>query len=432
MNLRPDPANVVQALVQTLLDVFEATRDLYKTLRSKEKRDHDKLLRSKGYPDTRRSEYVDEDDAVDDESILLDKAAVTREFEIGFQDLGAQFAVGDVITQTALQSQIITLQSTIITTFLYGPSSPGPISHHLSTLLAASRAAGTTSVDALSAQHQRQLSVLPPTPRSNQSPVARTTVPPPPPYPVTATSSTSASSTAIMKSNRDSWHTSLTPTNPTLAALAARPKATRSDTESTSFSGPTSFGTNSTPHTLYCLYALDLQRHASQPLSSSITSNSSPYCPYCNRSLHLSPGKSWEIFKDDAGVERCFRIGNRFVVKCHREGADGGYGCVLCSKSASVDTVCGDVKALVRHVWMDHRVGELELEEDIAEVVEQVGGRRKDSGFGRGAGVARSRSVSLGPWRREFGGSGSGRRGRGFEKEVEIVDVRQPGTRRMV
>jgi hypothetical protein len=90
-----DPANVVQALVYTLLDVFDATRDIYQTLQVKEKRDYESSLRLKGYPASRRIEYVEDDQLGKDEDLVMDKAAVTRQFEIGFQKVGAQFAVGD-------------------------------------------------------------------------------------------------------------------------------------------------------------------------------------------------------------------------------------------------------------------------------------------------------------------------------------------------
>jgi len=93
-NPTADPANVVQALVYTLLDVFDAARDLHLTLKSKEKRDYEQRLRSKGYPQSRKIEYI-EDDLSTDDSIVLDKAAVTRQFEIGYQDIGSPFAVGD-------------------------------------------------------------------------------------------------------------------------------------------------------------------------------------------------------------------------------------------------------------------------------------------------------------------------------------------------
>lgn len=276
-------------------------------------------------------------------------------------------------------------------------------------------------MDILEAQHQRQLAIKLPLPRSTWSPVAHSGPPHPLPYPVTPAHSTSAPSTALVKSRHESLspdERTLTLSNPTLEDVASRPRPTRTDTESTSFSGLTAYGTENSPNTHYCLYARDLQRHPSQSLHSSITSSSPPYCPYCKRTLHLSPGKSWEIFKDDEGVERCFQIQNRFVVKCHREGVDGGYSCILCSRSrtARMDTVCGDVKALIRHVWMDHDAMELELEEDAVEVVEDAVGRKRDSGMSFTESRGSRRSASLGP------SGGLGRRR--YERGVETLEGR--------
>jgi hypothetical protein len=86
---------VLQALVYTLLDVFDATRDLYQTLTEKEQRDYEHNLRSKGYPVSRRIEYVKDERLGSDESIGMDTAKVTRQFEIGYQALGTEFAIGD-------------------------------------------------------------------------------------------------------------------------------------------------------------------------------------------------------------------------------------------------------------------------------------------------------------------------------------------------
>jgi hypothetical protein len=204
---------------------------------------------------------------------------------------------------------------------------------------------------------------------------------------------------------------------PAKTTILDRPTIDRTDTESTSFSGPTAYGPESAPQTSFCLYALDLQRHRDQQLSASITSDPSPYCPYCKRSLSLSPGKSWEVSLDHEGVDRCFRIQNRFVVKCHRNSVDGGYICVLCSQNADVETVCGDVKALIRHIWMDHNVRELKNEEDVVEVIDNAGSRRRDSGFSSGHRSSSRRSMSLGPSR----GKGRSR----YDRDGESLAMRR-------
>lgn len=70
---------------------------------------------------------------------------------------------------------------------------------------------------------------------------------------------------------------------------------------------------------------------------------------------------------------------------------------MLCAKGGCV-AVCGDVKALIRHVWMDHDVDELVQDEDIVEVVEDLR-RRRDSllSFTESTRNGSRRSVSVGP-----------------------------------
>jgi hypothetical protein len=114
----------------------------------------------------------------------------------------------------------------------------------------------------------------------------------------------------------------------------------------------------------------------------------------------MSPGKAWEICKWDMDCERTFQVQNRFVVKCHRDGPDGQYACVICSEYASCDTVCGDVKALVKHLSDDHDIRELKHEQDIVEVIEQPVGSRRDSGTAHGSVRGSRRSASLAPSRR--------------------------------
>lgn len=315
-----------------------------------------------------------------------------------------------------LQSQIIALQSVLVTTFLYGPTSTEPISHQLSKLDAASRAAGTASVDILASQQRRQqdaLSAIDPSSHSSTTLSNSTQLTP---YPVES-SKVSLNSKALMKYQGSSRVRSGSPVNTTVLEWRGRPKPERTDTDTTSMTGPTSYGMKSAPHDLYCLYAIDLQRHATQPLSDSITTEAQPYCPHCRHTLHLSPGKAWEVVKDDDGYQRCFHVSNRFVVKCHRDGPDGQYSCVICSRHGLCDTVCGDVKALIKHIWEEHDVRELKHEEDIVEILEQPVRRRRDSVTGYDASRHSRRSASL--------ASRSRRRSLpSYEREVETLEIR--------
>lgn len=66
---------------------------------------------------------------------------------------------------------------------------------------------------------------------------------------------------------------------------------------------------------------------------------------------------------------------------------------MLCSRVDDDVTVCGDVKALVKHVCEDHGSSELKGEEDVVEVVE-VGTGEKVAGKETAQGRARSKSES--------------------------------------
>jgi hypothetical protein len=288
-----------------------------------------------------------------------------------------------VLSQVALQSQIIALQGVLVTTFLYGPMSSDPVPCQLAALNVASRAAGTFSVDILAAQIERQQAVLPPSPRSSHAPEERSVYSHGTPYPRTDNgTSTTLTSTSLVRYQEPIRPKSGNPANTTILEWRGKTEVDRTDTDTTSMTGPTPSGTGSVPNDLYCQYAMDLQRYRTEQLSGSITSAPVPHCPHCKNTLHLSPGKAWEVRKDDDGDERCFQISNRFVVKCHRNGADGQYTCVLCSRHTDTVSICGDVKTLVKHIWEDHSIAELKHEEDITEVVELATNRRRDSGLG--------------------------------------------------
>lgn len=85
----------MQNLVYTMLDVFDATKDLHQTLKAKEQREYEQRLRSKGYPGSRGVEFVKDSELDGEEAIMMDKAAVRRQFERGLREVGPQFATGD-------------------------------------------------------------------------------------------------------------------------------------------------------------------------------------------------------------------------------------------------------------------------------------------------------------------------------------------------
>jgi hypothetical protein len=99
-----DSTDVLQDIVYTLLEVFDATRDLYQTLTNKDKRDLEQKLRSNGYPSSRKLEIIDDAEVNGTRAILTDKLALLRLYEDGLRDAGPTFAVGDGMFSTRIQA----------------------------------------------------------------------------------------------------------------------------------------------------------------------------------------------------------------------------------------------------------------------------------------------------------------------------------------
>lgn len=78
-----------------LADVFDATKDLYRSLTIKEQKEYEQNLRAKGYPPSRRVEYVREESLGSEDAIMTDKSTVIRQFEKGYHAMGSEFARGD-------------------------------------------------------------------------------------------------------------------------------------------------------------------------------------------------------------------------------------------------------------------------------------------------------------------------------------------------
>lgn len=305
---------------------------------------------------------------------------------------------------------MIKLQGVLLTTFLYGPTSSEPIPQQLSKVDAASHAAASAAVDALNALQLRLDTErrAPSVSVSRQGSLRAPSMP-------GSFHQDEEQSTALVSYREPPRVRAGSPANTT--DLSRR----RSDLDDVDTRSLRSYNTGPRDtDSLYCSYARDLDRRRSQQLSPSITDASTPTCPDCRRTLHLSSGKTWEVLKKDTGYERCFQISNRFVVKCHRPGADAGYACMLCSKADDDVTICGDVKALVKHMCEDHKTSEFKAEEDITEVVElALGERRRDSGLAHSSSRSSRRSASVSSRRRSS-------KPHIYDREVEAIEIRMP------
>ncbi|KAK3325115.1 hypothetical protein B0H66DRAFT_547409 [Apodospora peruviana] len=290
---------------------------------------------------------------------------VKREFDRHYANMGPRFAEGDLIAQTQLQSQVITLQSTVIKMLeeaLFTGKLPD-----MQKLYNASEFARMGSIRALEDQTMRLQQSLPirrpigPVRRTSSTPTLRSSSTST--STTTDTSSTTSSTTTDSSDSRSRWAQPHTPTRynqPPQKALTLFDKG-----------GP-----------LFCRYAEDLQRtrHA---LDERFFGGSC-MCPDCNVAIDLSPAGGYKIDKEVVITERIIRPGSgatelvkrfedrtylltsRFLVKCHRERV--GFACYLCFRHRDKDTLCKTMQGLVGHVADKHDIREYETDPDIRDV----------------------------------------------------------------
>ncbi|KAF2850323.1 hypothetical protein T440DRAFT_397405 [Plenodomus tracheiphilus IPT5] len=248
-----------------------------------------------------------------------DGMMIQRMYDEGYGRMGSRFAQGDAIVENQLQAQIISLQQTVINVLQDALYNDRQLTRaDMAKLVAASNSAREGSLEAMRQAQQRlgsnQGSIRSPSPqRSIAAPPRR-------------------ASTVIMDG----------------------------------------------PDHLFCRYSLDLQYVQNKPLASTFAPGGSSQCPACGVRLDVTADDFWMIGKRtpmtiiDQGYEteimetREFRLGQRFVVKCHTP--DGEYACTICNKGRDVDAICRTVESLVKHVGTYHNMEELEREIDLREV----------------------------------------------------------------
>lgn len=308
----------------------------------------------------RRDEPRDEDLR---ESFRRGHRDIGREYERDYRRLGQHFAEGDEITQNQLQGQIITLQSTVIG-LLEDALYTGRIAD-INKLYNASELARDGSIAALKQQYQRMLEKAP-VRRGMRIPLLRRT-----------------SSTPMMKSLPPATSRGGSVANATNGDVETEVRTKKAETFGPE--GPRSevreirddFFSADGP--LFCRYAVYLQDEPRMLLASGFAPGCSNRCPECNTFVNVEQGRAWKIVKetvrekistpdyDEEQVEeRTYLIGNRFVIKCHREKM--GFACVLCARFRERDTILESAQGLVRHVWQKHSVEEYESDPDIRDI----------------------------------------------------------------
>ena len=168
---------------------------------------------------------------------------------------------------------------------------------------------------------------------------------------------------------------SSTPTLKSTRTKALPPASTKGGDDKTSITRAKTVVDTSGP--LFCRYSSELQRDPRMPLHGSFAPGGANACPACETTLEVEQGRAWKIVKeilheristpeydDEIIEERIFLLGNRFVIKCHRE--DGGFACLLCYRNRDKDTLLESAQGLVRHIWQKHEVeefGDIDIKE---------------------------------------------------------------------
>jgi len=247
-----------------------------------------------------------------------DGRMIQRMYDEGYGRMGSRFAQGDAIVENQLQAQIISLQQTVINVLQEALYNDRQLTRaDMAKLVAASNSAREGSLEAMrQAQHRlglNQGSIRSPSPQRSTAPSKRET-------------------TAMMNQSDQ----------------------------------------------LFCRYSLDLQYVPNKPLASTFAPGGACQCPACGAYLDVTAEDFWMIgkrtpitiidkgFETDIMETREFRLGQRFVLKCHT--SDGAYACVICSKGHDVDALCRTVESLVKHVGTYHNAEELEREIHLKEV----------------------------------------------------------------
>jgi len=332
-----------------------------------------KEAKEQGRRPSKKSEHGSDDGSDDDDnrknndrdlrrSLEYGGTSIQREFDRYMRNIGHEFARGDLVAQTQLQSQIIILQSSVIKLLEEALITGQP--PDISRLYNTSEFARQGSIRALQDQYQRMLQSSAPAPYPG--PLARRG--PRPGAPIRRTSSTPSLRGSEHESNYS-------------RRLKALPPPPGSVVSVSNARGPSSGA-------LFCRYAQDLQ-HDAAPFDLS----DRQHCPACRAVLGFSNQSSWRIekkvrprddrtsdrssrtssrVKDDDGdvITRSFILTPRFVAKCHREG--DGYACYLCNCNRDRDTICRSEEALVNHVASKHGISEYVHDRDIKEMAKTL------------------------------------------------------------
>ncbi|KAH6890679.1 hypothetical protein B0T10DRAFT_324932 [Thelonectria olida] len=395
---------IIAVLCSTLVGTFTSSMGLWDRVKERRKQatrdttQDDEIKKLKAQVERSETLNKEKDEALErnsskDEvgaSFQKSGALISREFEDGYQRLGRDFAVGDVVTENKLQAQVIALQQTVINVLQDAVYHGRQLDRaDMAKLIAASDAARDGSLGALRQQRQRLLMAteeIPPPPRraSRASSIASShrsqqLALGPPKRASSVVDRQRSPQMALGPPKRASTIIQRQQSPPKRAPSIAESQQSRQ----MALAPPKRASTVVEPAPLYCRYSLDLQYAQNRNLVTSFAPGGSCQCPACGMQLDAESDDCWAIrkratrwilvegYKREIEEDVEFLVDQRFVVKCHTP--EGDYACVLCSKYRDGDIICETADSLINHVGRTHDITELEREPDFQERAIPVG-----------------------------------------------------------
>ncbi|KAF2109325.1 hypothetical protein BDV96DRAFT_652170 [Lophiotrema nucula] len=278
------------------------------------------------------------------------RGIVKDAFRKGYDAFGEKFANGDLLAQSQLQTAIMTIQHAVIAAFQtccwVNRIKKHEIVHHLAQLHGATSYSRQKALNAMTKLSER----------------------------LSAGASSDRSSTLLPYPEEDINMTALAIRSKSPSRERSRLRGQHGAHEAYHVFPHKAYEGRApkVPNSIFCPYARDLQNDLHQPVSDDFKAEGDGRCPYCRFYISIRPGGLWAFSVTDGRGRKqhsqtTFEIGNRFVIKSHRDG--GSYACVLCARYRKEDTTCREIRALIEHVREEHPIAEIESDIDIVEVV---------------------------------------------------------------
>ena len=273
-------------------------------------------------------------------SAARSRAMIEREYDENYLRLGQRYAQGDLITETKLQAQIITLQQAVINVLQDALMDGRTLTKaDIHRLVGAQERAREGSLEALRGQYDRLRIEAPGAYDGRQLRIEA-----------------SGARDEVARFGDAKLQRQLTlPVSAPEKEEMGPPRRVMS------------LPVQQADGELYCQYASDLQ--ASRiALGPTFGATGSCRCPDCGVRIPVSKQDVWTFevripVGNDRLERRIYEMDARLVVKSHTPHGD--YACVLCSRERRLDCICKNLDVYVEHLGRVHTSEEFERERDM-------------------------------------------------------------------